>query len=127
MVKRRGIGVASNTLRDVCAAVALPQGIDRSQLPSGGVVEIDHRHTFTGSPRRARVIAVADRVGRGIERLNVHPFRLDPDTMRAAARTRVGGSGQPSGEEFFAEPLSILAQALDTEARLTFTGRYFAR
>jgi hypothetical protein len=104
-----------------------PKGTDVSELPSGGVVEIDHRHTFTGTPHRARVIAVADRVGRLIERVNVHPFRLDPDTMRTAARKRVGAAVVPSGDEFFSEPLSVLARALDTEARLTFTGRYFAR
>ena len=80
-------------------------------------------------PHRPLGLRAANLVGRPAVRLRPQLLTLEPDKLVDAARRRTGlavdldlGLG-----EGFAEGLAVLLSSLETEARLTPAGRYFAR
>jgi Sulfotransferase family len=78
----------------------------------------------TASVTRA-VIRAANTAGRYLERIGVGRVKLDEPSLLDAARRRTG-LGDFDGDEF-REPLRLLLEGLETEARLTPLGRLVAR
>ena len=70
-------------------------------------------------PYRPRSVALLNRAGRVVRRLGLDD-RLDVDRMIAAARRKTGLSD--FGDEWFLEPLEVLVESINEEARLTPVG-----
>ena len=79
------------------------------------VTSVDYRH-----PYRPRTVALANRLGRRLP-----PARLDERHLLATARRKAGL--EDFGDPAFREPLRVLLDAIEEEARLTPTGRLMAR
>lgn len=79
----------------------------------------DYRH-----PHRPRAIALANALGRRMERLGVEAS-LAPEALLEAARRRTGLSD--FGDASFREPLAVLARSIEDEARLHPVGRLITR
>ena len=75
-------------------------------------------------PYRPLPVALLNAVGRAASRLGA-TGRLDVDRMVAKARRRTGLSS--FGDEWFMEPLSVLARSINEEAALTLLGRLIQR
>ena len=70
-------------------------------------------------------IRAANTTGRGLRRLGIEAVSLDERSLLAAAR-RETGLEDFGGDEFH-EPLKLVLEGLETEARLTLLGRLVAR
>lgn len=74
-------------------------------------------------PYRTRAIALANRVGRMPAALGLPSLR--PDALLRAAAGRVGLAD--FGDDSFREPLEVLVESIEREARLTPVGRIITR
>ncbi len=79
----------------------------------------DYRH-----PHRPRAVALANTLGRRLERVHVRAS-LDPDALLQAARRRTGLA--EFGDASFHEPLRQLVRSIESEARLNPVGRLITR
>jgi len=80
--------------------------------------------TMIASAARGAIRA-ANTTGRGLRRLGIEAVSLDERSLLAAAR-RETGLEDFGGDEFH-EPLKLVLEGLETEARLTLLGRLVAR
>jgi hypothetical protein len=71
------------------------------------------------------VVRSTNAAGALLGRTGLSPISLDEDSLLAAARRATGL--QDMGDENFREPLRLVLQGLEHEARLTFVGRLAAR
>jgi hypothetical protein len=76
-------------------------------------------------PFRPLPIRAMNALGRGLARLGVVPISLEEENLLAAARRQKGLDD--FGPEDFRPGLRKLIESLESEARLTLFGRYFAR
>lgn len=79
-------------------------------------------------PRRPLPIAIFNGLGRSLARVGLRSS-LDPDTLVAEARRKTGlqDFGRGSESEWFREPLRVLTDSLEHEAKLTPLGRMIQR
>jgi Sulfotransferase family len=77
-------------------------------------------------PFRPFPIRAANAVGRGLARWGARPIALDEASLERAA-SRANGDLADFGEESFRPGLHRLIESLETDARLSLFGRYFAR
>lgn len=70
-------------------------------------------------------IRLLNHVLRGVGKLGIATFDMSVDTLLASARAETGLSD--FGDERFMQPLSVLVQATNEEAKLNPVGRYLAR
>jgi hypothetical protein len=75
-------------------------------------------------PSRPLPISLLNAAGRGAARIGLQP-RLDVDSLLLAARKKAGL--REFGDESFVEPLSLLVDSLESEARLSTLGRIIQR
>lgn len=75
-------------------------------------------------PKRPLPISLLNAVGRGAARMGLEP-RLDVESLIGSARKKAGL--REFGDESFREPLSVLIDSLESEARLSTLGRIIQR
>lgn len=75
-------------------------------------------------PKRPLPISLLNAAGRGVTRVGMAP-RLDVSSLLRTARRKAGLN--EFGDESFIEPLSVLVDSLQTEARLSMLGHFISQ
>ncbi len=82
-------------------------------------------HTFRDAGVHSAPLRALNRVGEQVARLGFRPPSLEPESLIAAARRKTGLSD--FGEDTYREPLGLLCNSAENEARLTTFGRIALR
>ena len=97
--------------------------------PGGDLTVQAHADRTTSSrydrPYRPRPVALANRVGTALRRVGVEGPSFSIDALVEAARRSTGLAD--FGDEGFREPLGVLVDSIEGEARLTPLGRVITR
>ncbi|KAA0234634.1 MAG: sulfotransferase [Actinobacteria bacterium] len=77
------------------------------------------------APHRPAFVRILNEVGRRIEALGLNPFEIDESRITAAVEKQTGL--HDFGEDLYRQPMRVLIDSFNSEARLNPLGRYFAR
>ncbi|MFO0552979.1 MAG: sulfotransferase [Polyangiaceae bacterium] len=78
-------------------------------------------------PYRPRPLATANRVLGTLAKVKLGTRRLDPAELEAAALRTVGHGARDFGDPSYREPLAVLCNSIEAEARLNPVGRLITR